>query len=217
MYIISDVHGNYKTLKKLMEKLNTKNVCFVGDIINKGKNSKKVISYIRRYKLPSVLGNHEIKIIDFVEKHPFISLKKLKSLSKREKIFNFINEYNSKTELKKDIAFLKTFPVYKIYKNIKINNKELLVTHSYGNDKIKLLTSRKTYRNKERIIKQITENRDVPEDKKERFFNVYGHTPKTNKTFNDYNINIDFGINNMGVLTAYNTCNQELIQVFNID
>lgn len=49
IYIISDAHGSYKTLLVLIDKLPNKQnseICFVGEVIDRGKNSCKVVELI---------------------------------------------------------------------------------------------------------------------------------------------------------------------------
>jgi len=65
MIVIGDVHGEFDILMKLMDILpQTKDICFVGDLIDRGKDSKKVIDFIRRNNYKSVLGNHEDLVWD---------------------------------------------------------------------------------------------------------------------------------------------------------
>lgn len=65
-FVIADVHGNYQTLKLLIAKLGLlpgDQLFFLGDYINKGTESKKVIDYIielANYSNVTCLkGNHE--------------------------------------------------------------------------------------------------------------------------------------------------------------
>ncbi|MFY4844058.1 metallophosphoesterase, partial [Aliarcobacter butzleri] len=62
IYIIGDVHGCYKSLLALIEQLpNKKNskIVFVGDLIDRGKNSCEVIELIINNNYDCVMGNHE--------------------------------------------------------------------------------------------------------------------------------------------------------------
>lgn len=60
MIVIGDVHGCYDKLMYLMEKLPyTDNICFVGDLIDRGPDSKKVVDFVIENNYNSVLGNHE--------------------------------------------------------------------------------------------------------------------------------------------------------------
>lgn len=65
---IGDVHGCYAELEKLLEHLNvTENdqLLFVGDLVNRGPDSKRVIQIARHYKAISLLGNHEWRLLSW--------------------------------------------------------------------------------------------------------------------------------------------------------
>ena len=60
MIVISDVHGCYKTLLALIAQLPTdEELCFVGDLIDRGPQSKDVIEFVKSNNHKCVLGNHE--------------------------------------------------------------------------------------------------------------------------------------------------------------
>jgi len=71
-FAIGDIHGCSKTLKKLIEKIDLKKedkLYLLGDLINKGPDSKGVIDYILKlqeqgYKVEAVRGNHDQKLLD---------------------------------------------------------------------------------------------------------------------------------------------------------
>ena len=69
VFVIGDVHGCYDELKCLLEKAE---ICIgdpsiitilVGDLINKGHQSREVLDYVRRLGALSVRGNHDQKCI----------------------------------------------------------------------------------------------------------------------------------------------------------
>ena len=65
-YIIGDVHGEYDTLSKLIEKLPKEaEIIFVGDLIDRGAKSREVIELVRKNNYGCVLGNHEQLMIDY--------------------------------------------------------------------------------------------------------------------------------------------------------
>lgn len=58
--IISDVHGCYKTLLALLDKVpKNEKIIFTGDLIDRGPQSKEVIQLVRDNNFLVVLGNHE--------------------------------------------------------------------------------------------------------------------------------------------------------------
>ena len=61
---IGDVHGSYGKLVEVLQQIPTNShVIFVGDLIHKGKESKKVVDLVRKfcsnYAASCILGNHE--------------------------------------------------------------------------------------------------------------------------------------------------------------
>jgi len=64
-YAIGDVHGEYETLKKLVGRLPKKTkLFFVGDLIDRGADSAKVVDFVRNGNHGCVLGNHEDMMIE---------------------------------------------------------------------------------------------------------------------------------------------------------
>ncbi|MEF8983596.1 MAG: metallophosphoesterase family protein [Bacteroidales bacterium] len=72
-YAIGDVHGCYKSLRKLVEDIlqvrKEDELYFVGDFIDRGPSGKEVIDYIidmmdKGYRIQAVRGNHEEMMID---------------------------------------------------------------------------------------------------------------------------------------------------------
>ncbi len=64
-YIIEDIHGEYQTLLALVEKLpKDVELIFVGDLIDRGLQSREIIAYIRKHNHTVVRGNHEQFMIE---------------------------------------------------------------------------------------------------------------------------------------------------------
>ena len=70
LIVYGDIHGCYESLKSLRKEINPKKndieVC-VGDVITKGKNSLKVLDYLIKKNIKSVLGNHEAKLLRYLK------------------------------------------------------------------------------------------------------------------------------------------------------
>ncbi len=70
LIIYGDIHGCYEELVSLRKKIGiTKDdteVC-VGDIVNKGKDSIKVLDLLIEKNIQSVLGNNEEKLLRYLE------------------------------------------------------------------------------------------------------------------------------------------------------
>lgn len=58
MIVIGDVHGEYDMLMRLMDTLPHKNIIFVGDLIDRGPDSSKVVSFVKDNGYKCVVGNH---------------------------------------------------------------------------------------------------------------------------------------------------------------
>lgn len=59
-YIVGDVHGHYKTLLALVDKLpKDAKLIFVGDLIDRGPQSAEVVKFVREGGHLCVMGNHE--------------------------------------------------------------------------------------------------------------------------------------------------------------
>lgn len=80
-FVIGDIHGCLKTLRKLVEEritLNKKDIIyFVGDFIDRGPDSKGVLDYIFRlmsdgYRIYSVRGNHEEMLLESLSDPKFL-------------------------------------------------------------------------------------------------------------------------------------------------
>lgn len=69
--IIGDVHGCDKELAKLLKEVNANpdqdTILFIGDLINKGPNSRGVWELFREMKGKSILGNHELSLLELVQ------------------------------------------------------------------------------------------------------------------------------------------------------
>lgn len=67
MNIIADVAGQYNGLVRLLEKMPQERTVFLGDLIDRGPDSKKVVELVRT-KHECVAANHEHFMIDWVRK-----------------------------------------------------------------------------------------------------------------------------------------------------
>ena len=104
VFIVGDVHGCFNSLTQLLKKADCDpdkhRLILLGDLINKGPHSFKVLNWVRRNKIESLMGNHEWKFIKCVEqKSPLPKpLKELKGQMGKE--------------LSQWIKWLKTLPLY---------------------------------------------------------------------------------------------------------
>ena len=141
LIVYGDIHGCYEELVKLRNLLDIRSgdieVC-VGDILTKGKDSLKTLRYIQKNNIQSVLGNHEDKLLRFIE-HSQIS--KINPITLDEDEQSIINDLNSD-----DIQFLKNLPLFIRQESLTIVHGGLLNNQQLKNiskkDKGKLLRLR---------------------------------------------------------------------------
>ena len=115
LIIYGDIHGCYDELLSLRNQIspqkNDIEVC-VGDIITKGKNSIKTLDFIIENNIKSVLGNHEDKIIRYLN-HQKSNKKNPIELDKDEQsIVDNLSE--------KHIDFLQNLPLYLQFEHITV-------------------------------------------------------------------------------------------------
>ena len=89
---IGDIHGCHKEFEDLLAKLDLANddrVILLGDLINRGPDSAKVIALARQHAKFSLLGNHELRLLNYRKTGDPTHLKKsdyetMKQLSSRD-------------------------------------------------------------------------------------------------------------------------------------
>ena len=68
--IIADIAGQYKGFLKLLEKMPDDDVVSVGDMVDRGPDSKEVVEWFMKNG-KAVLGNHEHMMVDFLRRGNF--------------------------------------------------------------------------------------------------------------------------------------------------
>jgi len=196
IYIISDVHGCYKSLLSLIDKLPNKKkskICFVGDLVDRGNNSYDVIKFIMDNNYDLVLGNHEKMFIEYSS----MLENDRKNDSLKHWLFNCggeetLNSYTSKKEFHKQLDFLKSLPLYKEYKNYKTKDGRYLVVSHSALGKAWELRNSKDKDDKNKFEAQVLWSRYKNSDNN-KIFNVYGHTIFDEPVLNKYSCAIDLG------------------------
>ena len=189
MIIIGDVHGCYKTLVALLDKLpKDRNITFVGDLIDRGPGSKEIVKLVRENDYRCVRGNHE----DMAKNNPTDWLK-------HGGMQTFNSYGDDEKQWEDDLEWLNNLPLSLEFPDLKDEeNRVLLVTHSSAGCCWDL--------DKEGIEfpHTIMWNRKAPEAP-EGYYNVFGHTPQMEGgalVGEDY-ANIDTGVYfENGILTA---------------
>lgn len=115
LIVYGDIHGCYNEFISLRTKINPNKddteVC-VGDVITKGKDSIKLLKYLQKHNIKSVLGNHEDKLLRYIE-HKNSDKKNPIVLDSDEK--NIIENLDSK-----DIEYLKGMPIFLKFNDITV-------------------------------------------------------------------------------------------------
>ena len=100
-FVIGDIQGCYTEFRKLLKIIDPykkNNVFCVGDIVNRGPHSEKVVDYVIDNKIQSVLGNHDLHMMAMVlgvhkkndKKH---TLQKLLNKNKSLKVFEYFLKF----------------------------------------------------------------------------------------------------------------------------
>ena len=114
-FIVGDVHGCFQEFLELLKKVNykaeTHRLILVGDIINRGPFSFKMLKWVRDNQVEMVRGNHEQAFLSCIKKNkwPHPVLKQLKE--------------EMKGELNQWVKWLVNLPFY-------IEEKDFLVVHA---------------------------------------------------------------------------------------
>jgi serine/threonine protein phosphatase 1 len=228
-YFIGDVHGCIKTLKELVRRIyvNDKNpeLYFVGDLIDRGPDSKAVIDYIIELdsigiRTFSIRGNHEEMLVNaYIHKQKITDTdwfangaeKTMKSFQANANINKSVNEIVPEEYFQ----FCNDLPYF-----IELSN--YILVHAGLNFKISNpLTDFKTmiWTREENYNKELVNGKRL----------IHGHSPialeklKSNLDSGIPDIiNVDTGCvyiqhKGLGNLTAFNSETLELISVKNID
>src|SRR5208337_239643 len=65
--VISDVHANIEALEEVLSDINSagaESIVCLGDIFGYGPNPEEAVRLIRSLSIPSVMGNHELALVE---------------------------------------------------------------------------------------------------------------------------------------------------------
>lgn len=130
MIVIGDVHGRFDLLMDLFQKLpQTENIFFVGDLIDRGPDSKKVVDFIIENKYYAVIGNHEEFLI-----HSLYENESGKQTNHGVYEMWIENGGNATLDsFKSDIwNYLNWFKELPLFLDFTVNDKKYLISHSYA-------------------------------------------------------------------------------------
>lgn len=223
IYIVSDVHGCYSTLMALIDQLPNKeksHLIFVGDLIDRGQDSAKVVEFVKNGGYSCIKGNHEQMMIDSFQPSEgmystalsrSIALWNLNGGEATDKSYNepFTHLLGSHLE------WLKQLPNYLEYDIKDENDKMLFVTHGFGlpywKDRHNLDIAKKSRDARILDFNIQIENSDI--------YNVFGHDVQENGKvlITDNYAAIDTGCVFGGFLTALEWPSKRIIEQKNIE
>ena len=130
LYVVSDIHGQYDLYLKMLEKIgfNDKDTLFIaGDMIDRGPASIELVEDIMsRKNIISIIGNHELFMIDNLERHPAGSFWTSKGNGGTKTKEAFLKLPEDRQE--KIMDFIKN--LYLQYE-ITVGDRKVLIHHSY--------------------------------------------------------------------------------------
>lgn len=206
IYIISDVHGCFKSLLSLIDQFQNKQnskIVFVGDLVDRGKNSYEVVEFVIKNNYDCVKGNHEELFLDYA---PIDG-------ENDDANYWFYNcggyetwkSYENIEDLKKHYSYFEKLPLYIEYKDfVNKNGRYLVVSHSSVGKAWEFRNSKNSI-DREIFEAQVLWSRNKEFDNKE-IFNVFGHTIYDNPKITSYNMGIDLGCFNKKGLSNPRLC-----------
>jgi bis(5'-nucleosyl)-tetraphosphatase (symmetrical) len=211
LIIYGDIHGCYDEFISLRNQIPAPKkddieIC-VGDIITKGKNSIKTLNFIIENNIKSVLGNHEDKLLRYLEHQKANPINPIE-LDNNEQ--NIINNLSSE-----HIEFLQNLPLFLRFGSITVVHAGLQ-NHMYLNnlskqDRQRILRLRYLDENYEYLTygkenEQSIFWADIYDGK--QGFIVYGHQYFDKPKINEHAIGIDTGCvygNRLSAVVFHNT------------
>ena len=204
---IGDVHGCADEFEELLRRLELKaddRVIQVGDLVNRGPDSHRVIELAREYQVEAIIGNHELRLLSARKKNKPSLLKE--------------DDHATVEQLtENDWKYLEAMPKFLYYAQI-----DTVIVHggflpnkpwqTQGSD---LITKIQVIDKKGKAAKRSDSPDAAPwaDYWGGNPFVVYGHTPRPRVLERKGSIGIDTGCVYGGQLTAYIIEDKSLIQV----
>lgn len=195
MLIIGDVHGCLKTLLALLEKCPAnEQVCFVGDLIDRGPDSAGVVDFVMKNNYPCVRGNHEDMALWFYQRAP----ERIGVYSGDIWLVNggkqTIASYPDMKMSDEHLDWLEKLP-YILSFDIEGADKKLLVSHAGLCPQLpyKDLTDAKRFTGSRETIDGSVLWYRGPVVVPEGSFHVFGHTPHNDSVVRGNHANVDTG------------------------
>ena len=214
VWVIGDVHGEYEKLVTLLAKLpKNAQICFVGDVVDKGKQSSKVIDLIIKNDYLCVLGNHEIMMSQC--SYPQDKNHDMWLMCGGQET---LDSYEDGEISYEHYKWLTTLPYY-YYFSFDGDSLPLVVSHSYIHNLWVDSSYRYTHKEAKDILwKKMDKEElfDSHQEHKNQIFNIFGHTPLSRVKLSNYYAMVDTGATykkneTMGRLTALHYPSLELL------
>ena len=204
---IGDIHGCSQEFEDLLGKLSLRDsdrVVLLGDLVNRGPDSFRVIQLARQYATAALLGNHELRLLNFRKTDDPSHLKKTD--------YATLEQINGKCW-----DYMEAMP-------LTYEDKELGVVFVHGG----FLPGRPWHRQPARVVTRIQvvgpggepcKRSEAPEAPhwselwRGPPFVVYGHTPREEVSTTAWTTGIDTGCVLGGSLTAYVLPEKRIVQV----
>jgi serine/threonine protein phosphatase 1 len=136
IYVMSDIHGQYKTFLKMLKKINfsqNDELYILGDVIDRGPESVKILEYILdKENIHFILGNHEDMFIEsyYCDFSTYMPCTRMWFMNGGLATFPDIKDME-KEKLSKIIKYLEDSP---IYIELEVNGQKFFLSHA-GYDK----------------------------------------------------------------------------------
>ena len=241
-YVIGDVHGEYQTLLALVEKLpKDAKLVFVGDLTDRGSQSKEVVEFVRKNNHLSVMGNHDALMVWYGKQlirylrgeilysnmplnwdtsgrlHTFCSYGLL--VLSDGAVSEFIKDAKIIEQFLEDIRWMQKLPLYLELDAIHPSGKKVVVSHSNIS---KVWELRHDEEQKNHFYDTTLWGRDSETSDEVDIFNIYGHTPQQHgATIKSNYASLDTGCcyhdeKEYGRLTAYCVESGEVFEVSHV-
>lgn len=123
MNVIADVAGQYEALMRLVDKMPKDDFLFVGDLIDRGRDSSKVVDWVMN-NAQSLMGNHEHMCIDFYDQTQIYDPGLWQMNGGNETVLSYSRDATSEI-LQTHLAWMRKLPLYYVdYR------KKLFISHA---------------------------------------------------------------------------------------